>query len=202
MTTHTATSTATPTPASTPTGNTALVVTAADKLKRTLGKSSLDDFMQTARRSMMLVDVSTSMGDYIRSGGTKILATRTVVATLRESNPVPVAVFGREIEIVDRVPEPCGGTPMHLGIDFCKQQGADHLVLITDGEPDSESYALESARAFGGVIDVFYIGDGTDRGSQFAKELAALTGGTVNLTDLGAPKQLAAKIAGLLGSGE
>jgi len=49
------------------------------------------------------------------------------------------------------------------------------------------------------VIDVFYIGNGDDAGSRFAAELARQTGGSVNLTDLAQPKQLAGKILLLLG---
>jgi hypothetical protein len=176
-----------------------LVRTATESLTKSLGKSSLDDFLKASRRSMMLVDVSSSMNEHIRSGGTKIAACREVCDTLRESNPVPVAAFGGVVELVDRVPNPSGGTPLHRGIEFAQGLGADHLVVITDGEPDSESAALAAARAFGGVIDVFYIGNGDDSGSRFAAELAKLTGGSVNLTDLAEPKQLAGRIVGLLG---
>jgi len=177
----------------------ALVRTATDSLTKSLGKSSLDEFLTASRRSMMLVDVSSSMNETIRSGGTKIDACRATCDALRESNPVPVAAFGGIVELVDRVPHPSGGTPLHRGIEFAQGLGADHLVVITDGEPDSESAALAAAKAFGGVIDVFYIGNGDDAGSRFAAELARQTGGSVNLTDLAQPKQLAGKILLLLG---
>ncbi len=179
--------------------NESLVKTATDSLVKSLGKSSLDDFLKVSRRSMMLVDVSSSMNEIIRSGGTKIEACRATCDALRESNPVPVAAFGGIVELVDRVPHPSGGTPLHLGIEFAQGLGADHLVVITDGEPDSEQAALAAAKAFGGVIDVFYIGNGDDEGSRFAAQLARLTGGSVNLTDLKDPLQLAGKIQLLLG---
>jgi len=86
----------------------ALVRTATDSLTKSLGKSSLDEFLTASRRSMMLVDVSSSMNETIRSGGTKIDACRATCDALRESNPVPVAAFGGIVELVDRVPHPSG----------------------------------------------------------------------------------------------
>jgi len=186
---------------------TAVATTAATKLEKSMSKSSLDEFVQSARRSLLIVDCSGSMGECIRSGGTKIQALRKVVASLRETHPVPVAAFGHRtrgrdvVEVVDTIPEPAGGTPLHEAIRFGRVNEANHLVVVTDGCADSESHAFAEARAFGGPIDVFYIGDGNDRGARFAQELAQMTGGTANLTDLGKPKELSGKIALLLGDG-
>jgi hypothetical protein len=159
------------------------------------------------QRSLLLVDVSGSMGDIISSGENrgqrKIDALRKVVATLRETHPVPVAAFGLEgyggtVAMVDGIPEPQGMTPMHSAFDFGRREGATHLVLVTDGVPDSRQMALDAARNFGGVIDTFYIGDPDAEGAEFLRQIAKLTGGSSNITDLGKPKQLASKIAGLL----
>jgi Mg-chelatase subunit ChlD len=185
--------------------STAIVKTqsAIDRLNRSLEKSSLDDLVKArTRRSLLLVDCSDSMNGRIRSGERKITALRSVVKGLRETHPVPVAAFGSGGTIlVDEVPEPCGSTPLHTAIEYGRREGATHLVVVTDGQPDSESAAFAEARQFGHPIDVFYIGDGGDSGAIFAAELAKLTGGTVHLTDLGKPKELGTKIAGLLGEG-
>ena len=178
--------------------------TAIESLNRSSEKSDLDDLIRGARRSLLLVDCSGSMGGVIRSGDRKIDALRKVVTTLRETHPVPVAAFGvggYGVEVVDVIPEPCGSTPLGAAIEFGTAQGATHLVVVTDGEPNSEEDAFTAARAFGGVIDTFYIGDGSDRGSKFCSELAKMTGGTANLTDLGKPKELAGKIVLMLGDG-
>lgn len=182
--------------------NTALA-TAETKLTRTLGKSSLMDLAKSARRSLLLVDTSGSMSNFIASGGTRIDALRKTVTELKSTHSVPVASFsGRGVRMIEgEIPNPAGHTPLTEAIDFGKYQGATHLVVVTDGEPDNQHSALDSARSFGGVIDVFFIGDPNDFGAAFAKRLAESTGGNVNVTDLGAPKQLAAGIAGLLGDG-
>lgn len=179
--------------------------TAVDQLNKSLAKSSLDDLVKArGRRSLLLVDCSSSMGLSIASGERRVDAMRRVVATLLETHPVPVAAFnsrrgcGANVRVVDQIPEPHGDTPLHSAIDFCRDETANHIVLVTDGEPASEYAAFEAAAQFGGVIDVFYIGDGNDRGARFCQELAQRTGGTANVTDLGKPKELAAKIAGFL----
>jgi Mg-chelatase subunit ChlD len=177
---------------------------ALDKLKGSLAKGSLGSLIQSKRRSLLLVDCSSSMREPIRSGERRIDALRKVVANLRSTHPVPVAAFPgtHGVELVDSVPEPRGMTPLHWAIEFGTRERANHLVVVTDGEPDSEPAAFEAARAFGGPIDVFFIGDaGTSRGAQFARQLAEATGGTFNLTDLGKPKELGAKITALLGDG-
>jgi Mg-chelatase subunit ChlD len=191
------------------TQSTDLVATKAalDQLNKSLERSSLDDLVQArTRRSLLLVDCSGSMSDRVRTGARKIDALRKVVETLRTTHPVPLAAFGisgdRQVDVVDAVPEPSGGTPLDLAIDFGAEQGATHLVVVTDGQPNDEDAAFESARKFGGPIDVFYIGDGNDRGSKFAAKLAAMTGGSCGLTDLvGAPKVLANKIILMIGDG-
>jgi Mg-chelatase subunit ChlD len=182
---------------------------ALDQLTKSASRSSLDDLVKArTRRSLLLVDCSGSMADTVRSGERRIDALRKVASDLRETHPVPMAAFGArcagQVEVVDSVPEPAGGTPLDRAIDFGAAQGANHLVIVTDGQPDSEPAAFAAARTFGGQIDVFYIGDGEDRAARFCSELAAMNGGTSGVTDLGGDgeiKKLSAGIAGLLGDG-
>lgn len=169
--------------------------------------SDLDALVNAAsRRSVLLLDVSDSMNQRIKIGKRRIDALRKVVKELRETHPVPMVVFGYmqapdQIAVVDNIPEPSGSTPMGAAIGFCGREGANHIVMVTDGEPDRESDALAAAVAFGGVIDTFFVGDPDGRGAAFAKELAEATGGTCNVSDLGKPKELGTKIKGLLGAG-
>jgi hypothetical protein len=172
--------------------------------------SSLADLVKAkANRSMLLVDISDSMDSHLATGERAIDALRKVVDMLRDTHPVPVAAFGFDqfgegdgevVKFIDNVPEPQGSTPLHTGIDFAKEKGATHLVVVTDGSPDSTSEALRSAKRFGGPIDVFYVGDGNDDGAKFCARLAAATGGTANVTDLNT-KLLTSKIRALIGPG-
>lgn len=203
-TTTTATTTSTASIPDAPSVNESLIRTATDKLTKSMGKDSLDDLVASrTRRSLLLCDTSSSMWDRIRTGESKIDALRKVVDTLIETHPVPVAAFsGRSVRLVDgaNIPNPHGNTPMASAIRYAKEQGANHAVLVTDGN-SSEYDVLDAAARFGGPIDVFYIGDGSDSGFTTAKRIAEITGGVAHLADLGAPKQLGTKIAGLLGDG-
>jgi hypothetical protein len=181
------------------------LTTIEKRLTSTMGGGLLDA-IKARRSSALLVDCSGSMGGRITTGQRKIDVLRDVVRDLRDENPVPLVAFGLrlgfhsdpDVKLVDDVPDPAGDTPVHLAIDFAAANGAGHAVLVTDGIADSMSMAYESARRFGGVIDVFYIGNGGDRGAAFAQELARMTGGTCNLTDLKDQKQLKSAIKGLL----
>lgn len=189
--------------------NTAIVASQAalDRLNRSLTiGDSLDDLVQArTRRSLLLVDCSGSMADRIRSGERKIDALRKVVTDITATARQPLAAFGvrchGQVEVVDTVPEPQGGTPIDLAILFGKAQGATHLVIVTDGEANDSEAAYRAAETFGGTIDTFYIGNGGDSGARFAKTLAEMTGGTAHLTDLGKPKELAGKLTLALGNG-
>src|SRR4030095_9997385 len=178
-------------------------LTVTESLTKTTQRSSLDELV-TARtkRSLLLVDVSGSMDHPTSEGLRKIDQLRNVVRDLLETHPVPVAAFSDGVRLVgDHIPEPSGSTRLDSAISFGRRQEANHLVVVTDGEPDSKTAALEEARLFGGAIDVFYIGDPGSRGAEFCAQLAKATGGSCGITDLtGEPKKLAAGIAGLLGA--
>lgn len=197
------------------TDTTAITASAAAlaRLEKTATKGSLADLARASRRSMLLADCSGSMNECISATGErKIDALRKLHADLIQTHPIPTAAFGimtyslsePQIRLMDTgqtLPEPSGGTPIDLAIEYAHAQGANHIVLITDGIPDSEDRAFAAARAFGQPIDCFYIGNGRDAGAQFARRIADMTGGSINLTDLTNPKELKAGILGLLGDG-
>lgn len=186
---------------------TATALAAIDKLNRSLAKDSLDELVASkTKRSLLLVDVSDSMSITLRNGQRRIDALRKIVDGLRETNSFPIAAFGLRgqysVDVVDYIPEPQGSTPLDLGIEFGGTQGATHLIVVTDGEPNSERAAFEAARTFGGPIDVFFVGDPHSRGAQFCAELAKMTGGQSGVADLaGKPRELESKIRLLLGDG-
>lgn len=51
------------------------------------------------------------------------------------------------------------------------------IILISDGEPDSEQDTLDVARTFASHIDTIYIGPEGGPGAFFLQRLASLTGG-------------------------
>jgi len=177
---------------------------ALDALNRKSATGDLDAFVRGFRRSLLLIDCSGSMSDRLaRTNERRIDALRRVMRQLRSTHSTPVAAFGgyRQVEIVEDAPEPTGTTPLDDAIDFGREQGANHLVVITDGEPNSQEKAFAAAARFGNPIDVFYIGDAHGHGLSFAQELARRTGGVAHLSDISATKQLSSQIAGLLGDG-
>lgn len=187
-------------------------VSALDRLKnRATKRSSLDDLVNArTKRSILAVDVSSSMAMHTAAGERKIDKLRKVVDKLRTTHPVPMMAFGLSrdhgygVDLLPDgvIPEPQGMTPLAKAIDFAKMQEANHLIVVTDGCPDSRDAAFTAAERFANPIDVFYIGDGNDAGAAFCRELAKRTKGSSDVTDLtGDVKQLAGKIIGLLGDG-
>lgn len=109
-------------------------------------------------------------------------------------------VFGstcREMKPTDRIPDPNGGTAMHVAFMDLKAAGVKHVVMITDGLPDFIDQALIAA--IGLRIDILYVGP--DPTPPFLQELAHKTGGKFD-DDIkfGDPdrKKIETKIRGLL----
>lgn len=190
----------------------ALIPTKSE-LERKLGSGGLRSLRDLVKKadldgSMLLLDCSGSMSEVIATGEKKIEALRAVVADVRSSVNVPGIAFGPYpgvVPLVDQIPEPAGGTPMHAAIEHAKNQKKKHLVVISDGVPDSTVAALEQAKQFmqnGGTrIDAIYIGNDGDPGAKFMTELATLGGGSQSVTDMKDQKLLGQQIKGLLGDG-
>ncbi len=179
------------------------------RLEGTLKAGSLKDLLrerQAARETHLLLDCSGSMGAPVQDGSRtrRIDALRTIAADLRDSFRAPQVGFGLSVDdavsvgFIQGVPEPNGGTPLHLAIDFSAAHGAKHLIVVSDGAPDSQPDALASAHRFGGLIDCFYVGPASGPGGRFLAQLASVTKGRYQSASLAQPKQLTAAIRGLL----
>jgi len=180
------------------------------ELERRLGLGgavrSLRDLVKKADAdgALLLVDCSGSMGSVLATGERAIDALRQVVADVRLTVAVPAAAFGLrdgQTRYVDEIPDPCGGTPLHQAIEFGRLEQKSHLVVISDGMPDSPSEAMVQAKLFKGKIDAIYVGDDGGPGAAFMAELAKSTGGSGTVKDLTDQKQLTTHIKGLLGEG-
>ena len=175
-------------------------------LEMSLQSTSLDDLIKEQTEVvMLLLDTSGSMGHPLGGGRRCIDSLREVVQNVRRQGHVPMIAFGgpydAQVRFVDLVPEPDGGTPLHLAIPFAKQYGATRLVVISDGLPDLPEQAKLEAKTFGGRIDVVFVGDPNElfgSGAALLAELAKLTGGEQLQGDLRDVKQLTGTVIGLL----
>lgn len=158
----------------------------------------------------LLVDTSGSMGATVVGKDDKGKTTmrraidivREVVATASAGGDLPIIAFGGpmecEVRFVDIVPEPEGGTPLNPAIKLAKEYGATRLVVISDGHPAEATACIETARAFGGQIDVLFVGTEGSSGSMFLNALASATGGKQLQGDLRDVKQLTSHVIAFL----
>lgn len=72
------------------------------------------------------------------------------------------------------------------------------LVLISDGEPDSESATLKVAAKFKSKIDTIFVGSETGYGRDFLKRLAASTGGVSAVNEISQLNLLSENITRLI----
>lgn len=176
------------------------------KLERSLELKSLDALVAASSQddSFLLMDCSGSMNEGLRNGKTRLQGLREVVADIRkEFEPQMIAFSGQWAEgscfVVGDVPQTAGGgTPLSEAIVFAKENGAKRLVVVSDGIPNDPQGTLETARRFGGRIDVVFVGNPGESGSAFLDQLASLTGGSRFEGDLSDTRKLSARIAGLL----
>jgi hypothetical protein len=163
-------------------------------------EGSLKSIARDAELVMLLVDVSDSMNERMRNGKRKIDALRDVVKGISPRPPMIAfgGPFDAQVRFVDSVPDASGGTPLHLAIPYAKQYGANRVLVVSDGYPDLTEQCFIEAKSFGGQIDVIYVGNEGDMGSDFLDQLARLTGGKRYQGDLSDMKKLTGQIIGLL----
>lgn len=134
---------------------------------------------------LVLIDQSGSMTTKDAPGGkARFDAADTELFRLQKQYPGRVGVISFSTFAVfspGGVPNRDGGsTDMAAALDFARvADGVCKIVLISDGEPDSQPAALAAARRFKNAIHTIYIGsnDDNDGGRAFLARLAAATGG-------------------------
>lgn len=174
------------------------------KLNATLSIKSLSDLVRvkTSESVLLLIDTSSSMNDRLRNGRSRMDMLGEVVTDLRKGAEVKMIAFGGmedaawELSTVPARGQ--GGTPMHAGINLARTKNAGRAIVVSDGVPNDRSLAMESAKEFGGRIDVIFVGNPGEEGEAFLKMLAESTGGTEFTGDLSKPKEIGAAIKGLL----
>lgn len=138
--------------------------------------------------ALLVIDVSGSMANRDAPEGiSRYDAAEKELRELQKSMPGKIGVIG-----FSNVAEFCpGGVPRRIGngTDMAKAlrmvlawDGLASIILISDGQPDSESEVLDVASRFKHKIDCVYIGSSGatvwgGNGENFLKSLAAATGG-------------------------
>lgn len=171
--------------------------------------------MSTHAPTFILIDCSASMDTPMPHAQMhrRIDQLREVLTTiLREFRDVRLFAFSslpRELEGFQQedglvLPEPDGGTALHLALDYIgARQPMSRLVVITDGVVDDPGAAIDVARSLAPLtIDAFHVGDETDRMATSFMRRLSLAGGTGRgrwgNRDLSKPALLAAELRGLL----
>ena len=158
--------------------------------------------------AILIVDMSSSMGADDAPGGiSRYDAAEKELRALQREMPGKIAVVafsGQPVFCPGGVPARLGGTTdMAAALKFVlPADGLAQIVLISDGQPDSERETLAVARRFTSRIDTVYIGpaDGwAASGREFLAKLAAATGGRASMSK--APGLLQQEVVKLLAAG-
>lgn len=145
-------------------------------------------------KSCLLLDLSGSMESPVVfenwNGAKRIDELRKLAADFKD---IQRYVFGstvRPLTPLEDIPGCMGGTNMAAAFDRVKKDGFTHVVIITDGEPDSQPAALASA--IGLKVDCFYVGP--DPMPMFMETLGKATGGSHAKTSLDMRTALEGKV--------
>jgi hypothetical protein len=155
--------------------------------------------------TVILLDTSTSMAEPIGSRR-RIDVLEAILHQLLPSTPgVRLFAFSsavREIEQHARLPEPEGGTALHLALAHAASLAPARVVIISDGEPDDADAALAAARGLGCAVATYFAGsDDNHTAIAFLRALAWCSAdglGHAAVADLRAPGRLAGELRLLL----
>lgn len=137
---------------------------------------------EVLEKTLFLLDVSGSMDVKIK-GIRKIDSLRDVMDKYPNAEMICFSSGVNTITKSSEIPEPYGGTNLahaleYISRDICSSVRApERIVLVSDGEPDSNSGALDEAKTLGLPIDIIFIGSKGSDGEKFMKELSSLTWG-------------------------
>lgn len=91
----------------------------------------------------------------------------------------------------NELPEPSGGTALHLGLQGVSKLRPAKVIVICDGAVNDPAGALAAGRQLGCVIDAYYVGPDYDSSAlRFMQELARSTGGVSGKFDIVRHEQL------------
>ncbi len=158
-------------------------------------------FVDASDEIVAVCDCSGSMSDLIGSQNmTKWdhlkIALKDVLLLYPKIRIVAFASYAREVKLND-VPFPAGGTDLGGGLEAAIRFRPRKTIVISDGLPDNEQYALEAAEQLTGAIDTIYCGPDSHPAIDFLRQLSRDTGGVQVTWD--GYKTLSSAVRGLLG---
>lgn len=171
-------------------------MTTKTTLAESFSRKSLDSRLRTALRtkygggsqfgdtSCILLDNSGSMA------GNPLRQLNEVADNFMDCRRFKFSSGCEELKPAERIPDVEGGTNMAHAFLHVKSLRIEHVVLITDGEPNDESAALRAAKDL--RIDVFYIGP--DPAPEFLRKLCQATGGQYGRADIARVLELTARV--------
>jgi len=177
---------------------------------------SISDLVRADRSTgdvMLVLDFSSSMGGGMANGKTRVDGLRDAVKQIQAQAPTAMVIFYRNdatfVTSIDHV-QPEGGTPLAQGLELACRS-CSRVIVVSDGCPNDELYALEVGRKLG-RCDCIFVGDVAvtdedgnihyDHGREFLALLAKETGGTMFDGDLAQVKTLVSHVVALLGDGQ
>lgn len=140
----------------------------------------------TTGHTLLFLDISASMAEVVGQSRKIDLLRQALDRTLA---PGEIAIAFHSIinvlPTLQLIPEPQGGTAMHLAIEHGCTLRPKHSLVVSDGLPDDEKQALSAAKRMTGTISTLYIGpDSNQKAIEFMRKLARLGCGQAQACDL------------------
>jgi Mg-chelatase subunit ChlD len=166
--------------------------------KQTNSNLSLSERLKANRVSSdacLLLDCSSSMNCEVEPGTSRMQALRNIVQSLiRQPKCIAFNDYCQPCT-KNTIPNPGGGTHMARAFEYMKAEGITKAVMITDGEANDKTAALESVKGL--LVQIMYVGSGQK--PAFLDELARASGGYCTKQDLSKPKEIQNKIQLFIG---
>lgn len=132
---------------------------------------------------VVVVDVSGSMYEYDNTSKARYERAQEVLNDLQGqyAGKIILVSFSNEAQFhfTGWLPEPGGGTDLAAALRFVRDLSETfQIILITDGEPNSEEYALREAKMLHSPIMTMFVGEESNgHARDFLKRLSEATGG-------------------------
>lgn len=144
------------------------------ELARTnIGRRAVDGNTQH-NCDVVIADLSSSMGCTAFDGKSRHECLQEAMTPFK--GRVQVLAFNSSVWEVDAdaLPSPSGSTNLAEALDVARSIEPVHVLVISDGEPNSEQHAFDAAEKLAEIctIDAMYIGPDSGKAVAFMKKLA------------------------------